>query len=397
MDNITHTLAAVAIAKTGVGRVSRVAPAAIIVAANVPDLDIVVRHFGGSAAYFVHHRGITHALPGVALQIPLLTTLFWLIHRLIERRAKRNTETTARGVPAIWWRLCLAVTCGIATQPLFDWLNTYGLRPWLPFDDTWYYGDLAFIVDPWLWLLFGGAACLAGRRTWWGSVALAVVAVLGLVFMWSTSRLEANAIPVFLQIAWSLIIVALGLARWRGVGHARPHTVVAVAAVLSVAYLAGLGWAGRAAWRQHGAQLAAQFAPGETLQRHMWSPQRANPLAWTLIAETERAVYRQDVNLFGGARPAVRLERNLDVPEVVAALETPDGRAWRSFARFPVAAILPQASSRRVLLLDARYPADPPQRNWCRMLIDLDGEAAPGATDSGRQAERDAGGRRLGE
>jgi inner membrane protein len=31
---------------------------------------------------------------------------------------------------------------------LLDYLNTYGVRPFLPFDGTWFYGDALFIIDP---------------------------------------------------------------------------------------------------------------------------------------------------------------------------------------------------------------------------------------------------------
>ena len=370
MDNITHTLAAAAIAKTGVGRGSRLLPAAVIVAANVPDVDFAARLFGGPAAYFVHHRGITHAFLGIALEIPLLTALFWAVQRMVLRRAAR-IPSEARASPVGWRRLALAVTCGLATQPLFDWFNTYGIRPWLPFDGRWHYGDLAYIVDPWLWLLFGGAACLAGRRRRWGSVALVAVAALGCVVLWWMPRSGANPPPTFLRVAWLLAAVLLGVGRWQGWGRGRPNAVVAVAALLTACYLVGLGWAGHAAWDRYGRQLVAQFPPGETLRRHMWSPQPANPLAWTLVAETEQAVYRQDVDLLGNAGGVARFERNLDEPVAQAALATADGRAWRSFARFPIAQVLHEPPAARVLLLDARYPVEPPQRNWCRMVIDL--------------------------
>ena len=208
MDNVTHTLAAVALAKTGVGRASRLAIPAIIVAANVPDLDYVVRFFGGMPAYFVYHRGITHSLPGVVMQVPLLATLFWVIEKLLYRRARTGGDEPPATSRTSWWGLVLAVALGLATQPLFDWFNTYGVRPWLPFDDTWHYGDLAFIVDPWLWLLFGGAACLAGARSRGGSVVYALIAVLGAVFMLSVSSSGLQTPPAALQVGWLLAVVA---------------------------------------------------------------------------------------------------------------------------------------------------------------------------------------------
>ena len=35
----------------------------------------------------------------------------------------------------------------MATHPILDYANNYGLRPFLPFDGAWYYGDVLFIFD----------------------------------------------------------------------------------------------------------------------------------------------------------------------------------------------------------------------------------------------------------
>jgi len=378
MDNITHTLAAVAIAKTGVGRASRLAFPAIIVAANFPDLDFVARYFGGMAAYFVYHRGVTHSLSGLLIQVPLLATLFWVIEKVFYRGATAKATGPPAAARTSWCGLGFAVALGLATQPLFDWFNTYGVRPWLPFDETWHYGDLAFIIDPWLWLLFGGAACLAGRRSRVGSIAYGGIALVGCSFVLAGSRLGSPAAPLFLQVAWPSAAAALALARWKGVGRNRSNTAVGIVAALTAAYLFGLAWAGRTAWDRYQEQLVQRFPAGEALQRYMWSPQPANPLAWVLIAETQQAVYRQPVGLLTGPQAAARFPHHLGDPLVLAALATPDGRAWRQFARFPIARVIRDSPATRVLLLDARYPVEPPQQNWCRMLIDLaTGRATP--------------------
>ena len=34
-----------------------------------------------------------------------------------------------------------------------DWTNNYGMRFLLPWDSRWFYGDLVFIIDPYLWIL----------------------------------------------------------------------------------------------------------------------------------------------------------------------------------------------------------------------------------------------------
>src|SRR6185436_4300700 len=38
----------------------------------------------------------------------------------------------------------------MATHPALDFLNSYGVRPFLPWNNTSYYGDAVFIIDPYL-------------------------------------------------------------------------------------------------------------------------------------------------------------------------------------------------------------------------------------------------------
>ena len=52
----------------------------------------------------------------------------------------------------------------IATHCLVDFTNSYGWRPFPPFWDRWFYGDLVFIVDPYMWLILGGAIFLTAKR-----------------------------------------------------------------------------------------------------------------------------------------------------------------------------------------------------------------------------------------
>ena len=366
MDNCTHTLVGIALGKTRLGKVAPLARPALIFAANAPDLDLVAQWFGGKSAYLVHHRGITHSVLGILLETVLLTLLFgWLGRFFTRSRAPTEKPRTH------WSGLALALFCALATQPLFDWFNTYGIRPWLPFAHTWYYGDLTAIIDPWLWLLIGGGACLAGNRSWGGSLFYAVIGVAGILFILFSDRFGTSGpIPVILSV-WITGVLLFAAARWRGWGKRRPERIIACAAVATTCYLCFLGWSGAHAWSRYHEQFVRQFEPGETLQRHMQSPEPANPFAWTLIAETQQAVYRQPVSLLSAPGLVSRYPRKLDEPAVQAALQTPDGRAWAYFARYPIAEVIHASPAREVLLLDARYPVDPPNRNWCRILIGI--------------------------
>ncbi len=74
MDNLTHSLVGLAIAKAGLERASPAATTVCIIAANAPDADILTA-FQGSWVYLHNHRGLTHSIVGtlaLALLIPLL-------------------------------------------------------------------------------------------------------------------------------------------------------------------------------------------------------------------------------------------------------------------------------------------------------------------------------------
>jgi len=58
-----------------------------------------------------------------------------------------------------------------AEPPLHDWQGSYGLRPFLPWNPTWYYADWVAVVDPFFWLLPLIALAWGAERHWirsWG-------------------------------------------------------------------------------------------------------------------------------------------------------------------------------------------------------------------------------------
>jgi inner membrane protein len=92
----------------------------------------------------------------------------------------------AGSVPVrIWWLLLLSYV-GVLSHVALDWLNSYGIRLLMPFDDRLFYGDTLFIIDPWLWLALGVGVGLARRRGDSGParqalvVATAYIATMGL-------------------------------------------------------------------------------------------------------------------------------------------------------------------------------------------------------------------------
>ena len=177
MDPLTHTLVGASLAATPLGAKTRRATAALVIGANLPDLDALTYFVSGDAA-LGFRRGWTHGVPALLVLPALLTLLLWLWPSW--RRKAVSTRPISRP-----WLLGLSYLA-VATHPCLDWLNTYGMRWWMPFNETWYYGDAVFIVDPWLWLVLGTGWVL-GRRRGAGRLAGAglLVAVLYVATMLS--------------------------------------------------------------------------------------------------------------------------------------------------------------------------------------------------------------------
>jgi len=149
VDPICHTLVGACLAQSGLKRRSRMGAAALVVAANAPDVDIVA---GFADRSLELRRGITHGVPALVLWPFVIAGVFWLLGRLKGGEGARFGALT--GISAI----------GVLTHPALDYLNVYGMRWLMPFVDRWFYGDALFIVDPWIWLALAAGILLARRR-----------------------------------------------------------------------------------------------------------------------------------------------------------------------------------------------------------------------------------------
>ena len=126
MDNLTHSLFGLTLARTALGRGGRASTIALVLASNAPDIDIVATA-GGSAKYLEWHRGPTHGLPGV-IGLGLWCGMLWsVVARAI--RAVRALRADAAGASDV----TLALTTAVITM-LIPFLATNGFSlgfPWL--------------------------------------------------------------------------------------------------------------------------------------------------------------------------------------------------------------------------------------------------------------------------
>lgn len=334
MDNLTHSLVGLAASKAGLERLSPAATTVCIIAANAPDVDILST-FGGRWAYLQNHRGITHSIVGTFALAILIPLVVWLGDYLIARIARRSNKVKFRG-------LLLASLIVSATHPILDWTNNYGIRLFLPWNSRWYYGDLVFIVDPWLWLSLGGACFLITAKTKWRIGAWSLLATILTFAVVLVPMLRPGSIfPVAARVVWALGIVTIFLAhrarladRWQTL---IPLTVFA----LIVAYWGGLAILHRRVLAQAETVATVQASShGETIHRLAAMPVLANPLRWQCVFETDRATYRFDYSLSQAKAVSeiVRYEKTqgqaYEAYEIAARDE--HAKIFLGFARFPV-------------------------------------------------------------
>jgi len=356
MDNLTHSLVGLAAAKAGLERLSPGATAACVLAANAPDIDILAT-LGGKWFYLHHHRGITHSFVGTLALALLIPSLFYAVDLLVARIRKRPPRVRFLG-------LALASLIVSASHPLMDWTNNYGVRPFLPWNGEWYYGDLVFIVDPWLWLIIGGASFLLTSKRIWQSVLWTTLALLltGLVLF---MKLENAGLlhPNLFRVMWITAIIGLALLRLTRAVERWGSRVALVALALVVVYWGGLGLAHRAAFSE--AQVIAQKLSaerGETVARVAAMPVLADPLRWLCVADTDRATYRFMLSLTESGEKLIgevaRFEKPQGEEAIAATRASEDERAriFLDFARFPATRVQGDCLSELLVqFADLRY------------------------------------------
>jgi inner membrane protein len=135
MDNLTHTLAGLMLARVGLEKTTPRGTAMLMLAANAPDIDAVV-WFNGAMRYLEFHRTYTHSL----IFLPLMALLPMLIVR-----AKFS------------WSSYLASMAGILSHLLLDWTNAYGVPLVYPINAHRFRLDITNIFDVWIWVILLGA------------------------------------------------------------------------------------------------------------------------------------------------------------------------------------------------------------------------------------------------
>ncbi len=299
MDPLTHTATGLFLSRVGLKRWTPLATPILLVAANVPDVDIVTAA-GGSLAYLHYHRHLTHSL----IAMPVMALLAVAVVRLAARK------------PVRWPGAFAAALIAVASHLLLDLTNTYGVRLLLPFSGKWFDADLTNVVDLWIWamILLAVAGPLIGR-------------LVGAEISSGTLRPRA---------------------------HGRGFAIFALAFLLCYT-------GGRAVLHARAEQVAnARLYRGRPAQRLALLPSATNPWQWRALAETADFYALADVNLLGDFDPTQAAIFHKPEPDaaMAAARQTETFREFLRFSQFPLWRTSPAAEpedARLVEVLDLRF------------------------------------------
>jgi len=355
MDNLTHSLVGLTASKAGLEKLSPGATVVCILAANVPDSDIVAL-IGGRWNYLHHHRGITHSILGTIVLGLSLPLIFYLADRLIARIRARQPAVKLKG-------LMIASLIVTATHPFMDWTNNYGVRPFLPWSSQWFYGDFVFVIDPFLWMILGGACFLLTSKS---KLQLGIWLLLAMVLtylMLTVPTQRGLERPQILTTIWIVVLIGLVGSFKLGVAQ-RWRSRIALAAFVMVACywgsLASLHWFAINAATIEARGIVSQHA--ESITDIAAMPTLANPFQWSCVVETEQSAYRFELSIAGtqsGVSQLVRHDRadTADSPAVEQALQDERARIFLGFARFPVSRVMGADCMTQTLvqLADLRY------------------------------------------
>jgi inner membrane protein len=314
MDNLTHTAVALFLSRIGPGRWSHRGTAIMLLAGNIPDID-VISAAGGGLSYLNFHRHLTHSLAAA----PVMALAAVGLVRLTGRK------------PISWRGGFLAALIAVASHLLLDWTNVYGTRLLLPFSARWLYLDTTNVIDLWIW-----AVCLLG---------IAAPFLARLVGSEITSG-SAKVRHYGRGWAWFALVFLCLYTAGRAVLHSR-----AVAALSS--------------------RLYQEAVP----VRAIAVPDAVNPLRWRGLVETADAWAVEDLNLAGDptAIRATVYHKPEAEPAIDAARQTLLFQDFLRFSRCPlwrVSADPEHENGRLVEVFDLRFGTPSAPGFMVRAVVD---------------------------
>jgi len=323
LDNLTHTLFAVTLGRTPLARAGRGTTAALVLASNAPDIDIVSAA-GGAVSYLRWHRGPTHGPLGVLGLGLIVAAVVWSWYRWRDRSKTSNGDERSAREPVASFRMLLAVSMiGIVLHVLMDLPTSYGTRVLSPFSWRWFAFDWMPIIDIYLLMAlvagmgFGRPSAAARRRN----------AMIVLTIMAANYGLRAFTHHEALAAAPRLF----------GPTLPQPCDASEADGVID-------SWPRAAA-----VTLPPTLAPGRRCLVEVAAvPTFGSPFSWRIIAQMSNAYELHDIDLLDARfrspehdtdafwRLTVRYP-NLWTPPVRQAAESTTAQTFLGFSRFPAA------------------------------------------------------------
>ena len=272
MDNITHSLIGIAAGETLSLQTKKArAPLwiASILASNLPDIDVIFSPLlsQGKLGSLLQHRGHTHTLLGGSFLVLLVFLLF--------RWWKRNEDLP-------WREIAIASAVGFVLHIFADSWNSYGVHPFWPVYNGWFYGDILFILEPWIWALFLPWIFYGLKNRWGRGLCLLLLALM-LTLAW-TNKMVPTAIALALSLGVPTFFGFYYLLSPRFRVYFSWAFLMCVLGVFSTTH-------------RHLAN--ANQEPGTHL---LLQPYPGNPLCWTMIkARMNESTYRAEIYLLSSA------------------------------------------------------------------------------------------------
>jgi inner membrane protein len=321
MENLAHSLLGAVLAEATLPRNATRAQRTVfyatgIIAANLPDADLVYTSITPAPlGYLLHHRGHTHTIVGLA-GFAALVGLIALLPPI--RRQLAGAQ------PSFW----MLVVASLASHLIADSWNSYGVHPFWPLDNRWFYGDAVFIAEPWLWMLLGVSVALNARNARVRLLLAGGLIALPLAAAW----LKLISFVVLVPIAIIAMALVALMRAWPSRRRAYGSLVATVTFVL-VSFVLG--------------RMARAAVTGSDVVDVVLSPRPANPLCWTALRMTlvaDTLVLRHGTIAVGAAGACGERERvrwlasqRQSVSEIQRLARTDCWTgAWLQFGRAPL-------------------------------------------------------------
>jgi membrane-bound metal-dependent hydrolase YbcI (DUF457 family) len=321
MEPATQALAAIALSRAGLNKLTPHATPIAIAAALAPDLDLLSAA-GGASTYLHLHRALFHSLPG---GIALAVVLAAIATVILRRRAPTASS-------ALSSFLCVSAVSfsGIALHLLLDLCDADGLRLLAPFRPTWQGWYLSPNLDPIILIIL--------------IASIALPALFKLVSEEIGEKKKHPHVPRRWAIA-ALTLIALYLGA-RATMHSQAIDL-----------------------------LQSAIYRGEVPLSAGAYPNSISPFDWRGIVATDNTLQEIEIHLGTGEKfdPDRAITHYKPAqPQILAAAEKSSAvRAFLQYARFPIASVQQTDSSTwHVELRDLRIPAS--NTSWENVVATVD-------------------------